>query len=130
MSVPRLNSDSLDSITEQHRPMKVADAFWHETMFEYDWTRRIDLPVDHQRASNVRRTNYAYTASFKFNDDEAKAFIDYASAQNIPLLALAFTCYFVFLFKLSNGEVDFCVAMDTNSRYRPELKNIIGTVTG
>jgi hypothetical protein len=106
--------------------MKVASAFWHETMFEYDWNRHIGLPVDRQRNSDERRTGRAYTSSFTFDDDVGKAFINYASATNVPLLSLWLTCYYIFLFKLVNIDTDLCVGMNVDSRYKPELNNIVG----
>ncbi|CAF4068351.1 unnamed protein product, partial [Adineta steineri] len=39
---------------------------------------------------------------------------------------LAFAIYFIFLFKLTNGQTGLCIAMNINHRYRDELKSIIG----
>lgn len=109
--------------------MKMASAFWHETMFEYDWNLHIAMPTDRQRNSNERRSGRAYTSSFKFDDNIASALIDYASAMNVSLLSLLLTCYYIFLFKLVQTKTDLCVAMNVNSRYKPELNNIIGPFT-
>jgi hypothetical protein len=107
--------------------MKIASAFWHETMFEYDWNHSIGLPVDRQRNSDEHRTGRAFSTSFTFDDEIGKALINYALIMNISLLSLLLTCYYIFLFKLVNNETDLCVGMNVNSRYKPALHNIIGT---
>jgi hypothetical protein len=111
---------------EQNISMKMASAFWREIMFEYDWNHHIVLPHDRQRNSDERRSGRAYTVSFTFDDNTAKVFINYASATDASLLTLFLTCYYVFLFKLTQTETDFCVAMNMNSRYKPEWNNIVG----
>ena len=98
--------------------MKMASAFWRETMFEYDWNR--------QRNSNEKRSGRAYTVSYTFDDKTTKALIDYTSATNVPLLALFLTCYYIFLFKFTQTETDLCVAMNVNGRYKDEFNDIIG----
>jgi hypothetical protein len=112
-------SNLLDAVAEQHVVMKMASSFWHETMLEYDWNRQLNLPTDHQQKSNQLHIGCAYTASLTL--------VDYASASDIPLSALLLTCYYVFLFKLANGETDLCVGMSVNSRYTIELQDVIGT---
>jgi non-ribosomal peptide synthetase component F len=39
---------------------------------------------------------------------------------------LALGCYYAFLFKLTNGERDLCIGMNTHGRYKEELIPIIG----
>ena len=39
---------------------------------------------------------------------------------------LALASYYVFLFKLTNGDSDLCIGMNINNRYHNELKSIIG----
>ena len=34
--------------------------------------------------------------------------------------------YYVFLFKLTNGERDLCIGMNTHGRYKEELMSVIG----
>ncbi|CAF3827398.1 unnamed protein product [Rotaria sp. Silwood1] len=91
------------SVTEQHMPTKIASTFWRETMFGYDWNHPADLPIDRQRNYEKPHTGFAYTAGFKFDDDVAKDLINYASTANISLQALSLACFYVFLFKITNG---------------------------
>lgn len=109
--------------------MKVSSSFWHEMMFGYNWNHHLTLPIDYQQKSDKEHIGYDCTTSLKFTDDIAKALIDYVSLMDISLLSLLLTCYYVFLFKLNNDETDLCVAMNADSRYRPELENVIGTFT-
>ena len=106
--------------------MKVARAFWHEIMFAYEWNHHISLPIDFQRYSDERRSGRASTASLTFDDELAKECIKYAAAKSVPLLTLFLTCYYLFLFKLTNIETDLCVAMNMSSRYKPDLNDLIG----
>ncbi len=107
--------------------MKVSSSFWNEMMFGYNWNHHLTLPIDYQQKSDKEHIGYDYTTSLKFTDDIAKALIDYASLMDISLLSLLLTCYYVFLFKLSNDETDLCVATNVDSRYKAELENVIGT---
>lgn len=106
--------------------MKVSSSFWHEIMFEYNWNHHLTLPIDYQQKSDKEQIDYPYTTSFNFNHNITKAIIDCALLMDIPLLSVLLTCYYIFLFKLTNNETDLCVAMIINSRYRSELENIIG----
>ncbi|CAF0953041.1 unnamed protein product [Adineta steineri] len=49
------------AIAEQDMLMKTASAFWHETMFDFDWNRLINLPIAHQRSSDEQQTKYHLT---------------------------------------------------------------------
>jgi non-ribosomal peptide synthetase component F len=39
---------------------------------------------------------------------------------------LALTCFYVFLFKLTNGEQDMCIGMEIDNHYKHHLHSIIG----
>ncbi|CAF4225189.1 unnamed protein product, partial [Adineta steineri] len=65
--------------------------------------------------------------SFDFGQDLSNHFLIHASSNNISLKHLTFAIYFLFLFKLTNGQKDLCLAMSmNNNRYKDELKSIIG----
>ncbi|CAM4988652.1 unnamed protein product, partial [Rotaria socialis] len=53
-------------------------------------------------------------------------FLIHAASNNISLEHLALATYFVFLFKLTNGENDLCIGINTHGRYRDELNSVIG----
>ncbi|CAF4431283.1 unnamed protein product [Rotaria sp. Silwood2] len=54
---------------EQFRPMKLAEVFWHELMFDFDWHSGFTLPIDHRRDSNEKPIGLAYRVEFTFDDD-------------------------------------------------------------
>ncbi|CAF4396180.1 unnamed protein product, partial [Adineta steineri] len=71
-------------------------------------------------------TGRGTSLSFDFGLDLSHHFLLYASSNNIKHQHLALATYFIFLFKLTNGEKDLCIAMNIDNRYRDELKSIIG----
>lgn len=95
----------IEAVAEQRRDMKAASDFWREMMFEYDWNHQSNLPIGHPQ-----------TFSLTLNQDLTQAFADYASAREIPLSALFLTCYYVFLFKLTNNETDLCIGTRTDQK--------------
>ena len=63
---------------------------------------------------------------FRLWSTSVKSFLTYSSSNNISLKHLTLAVYYVFLFKLTNGERDLCIGMNINNRYHDELKSIIG----
>ena len=106
--------------------MNIEKQFWHQTMFQYNWNRPFLLPTDHQRNSDQKRTGCVHTINFTFDHCLSKDLIDYASTMNVSLSTLFLTSYFIFLFKLAPTETDLCVAMNVDSRCKPQFNDIIG----
>ncbi|CAF1586707.1 unnamed protein product, partial [Adineta steineri] len=86
----------------------------------------LSLPFDRYRLANEHRTGLGTSISFDFGQDLSHNFLLHASSNNISLKQLALTTYYVFLFKLTNGEKDLCIGINTHGRYRDELNSIIG----
>jgi fengycin family lipopeptide synthetase B len=61
-----------------------------------------------------------------FGEDLSHHFLAYASSNNIEPQHLALAMYYAFLFKLTNGEKDLCIGMNTHGRYKKELMSVIG----
>ena len=116
----------LDAIHEREMPMAMASAFWLETLRDYEMNRPLALPFDRHRLSDEQRTGRGTSASFDFGEDLSRAFLAYATMSNTTPELLSLACYFAFLFKLTNGERDLCVGMNTHRRYKDELQSIIG----
>ena len=112
-----LPNEIIEDINDEQQ--KVTSHFWHEMMFDYDWNHQKETP--HQEITSI------YTISFTLTDHLAKVIRDYASTTSIPLPALFLTCYYVFLFKLTDNKTDLCVAMTVNDNHRPEWKDVIHT---
>jgi non-ribosomal peptide synthetase component F len=111
---------------EQQMLMNGASLFWLDILHEYNLDHSLSLPYDRYRLSNEHRTGRGISISFNFTQDLSNHFLTYVSLNNIKLIDLAVTIYYVFLLKLTNGENDICIGMNTDGRYRDELKSVIG----
>ncbi|CAF1330040.1 unnamed protein product [Rotaria sordida] len=111
---------------EQQIPMTAASMFWRETLQDCKIDRSLALPFDRYRLSDEHRTNRGTLLSFDFGQNLSHDFITYSSSNGITLEQLALGSYYVFLFKLTNGESDLCIGMNTHGRYKEELMSAIG----
>ncbi|CAF4066371.1 unnamed protein product, partial [Rotaria magnacalcarata] len=114
------------SIAEREMPMSMAYAFWLEALCNYAIDQPLSLPFDRYRLSDEQRTGRGVSVSFHFGQELSSAFLIYARMSNTTLEQLSLACYYVFLFKLTNGEQDLCVGMNIDGRYKDELHPIIG----
>jgi non-ribosomal peptide synthetase component F len=121
-----LSSSFSDAIIEQEMAMTGGNMFWLNTLHDCHLDRSLPLPYDRYRLSNEHRTDREISLSFDFGQDLSHHFLTYASSNNISIQDLVLTCYYAFLFKLTNGEKDLCIGMNTDGRYRDELKSVIG----
>ncbi len=106
--------------------MTGASMFWLDTLHDCHLDRSLPLPYDRHRLADEHRTGRGTSVSFNFGQDLSHHFLSYASSNNITLEYLALTCYYAFLFKLTNGEKDLCIGMNTDGRYKEELMSVIG----
>ncbi|CAF4398424.1 unnamed protein product, partial [Adineta steineri] len=107
--------------------MTGASMFWFDALHDSKLDQPVSLPFDRYRLSNEHRTGRGTSISFDFGQDLSHHFLTHASSNNISLEHLTFANYFIFLFKLTNGQTDLCLAMNiNNNRYRDELKSVIG----
>ncbi|CAF1397954.1 unnamed protein product, partial [Adineta steineri] len=114
------------AVLEQQMSMTGASMFWLNALHDTHLDQFLSLPYDRYRLSNEHRTNQTTSISFGFGQDLSHHFLLYALSNNIKYEHLALAIYYVYLFKLTNGEKDLCIAMNINNRYRDELKSIIG----
>ena len=106
--------------------MTSASMFWLDTLYDCNLDQSLPLPFDRSRRNNETRTGRGTSVSFNFGEDLSHHFLHYSSSMNISLEYLVFATYYAFLFKLTNGEKDLCVTINTDSRFRDELKTLIG----
>ncbi|CAF4382559.1 unnamed protein product, partial [Adineta steineri] len=116
----------IDAVIEQQMSMTGATMFWLDVLHDCKLDQPLSLPFDRYRLSNEHRTGRGTSISFDFGQDLSHDFLIYASSNNISLEYLALATYYVFLFKLTNGENDLCIGINTHGRYRDELESIIG----
>ncbi|CAF1591220.1 unnamed protein product, partial [Adineta steineri] len=112
---------------EQQMSMTGASMFWLDALHDCKLDQPLSLPYDRYRLSNEHRTGSGTSISFDFSQDLSHDFLTHASSTNTSLEHVTFAIYFIFLFKLTNGQTNLCVAMNiNNNRYRDEFKSIIG----
>ena len=116
----------LDTIIEQQMPMTAAKMYWLENLHDCKIDQSLPLPFDRYRLSNEHNTGRGISVTFDFGQDLSHAFLTYSSLYNTKLEHLALAYYYVFLFKLANGERRLCVSMKTHNRYKEELRSVIG----
>ncbi|CAF4012080.1 unnamed protein product, partial [Rotaria sp. Silwood2] len=112
---------------EQHSSMTAASMFWSDALRACKIDHSLPLPFDRYRLSDEHRTGRGTCISFDFGEDLSRALITYSSSNDITPRQLTLAIYYVFLFKLTNGESDLCIGMNTNERYKEELMLVIGT---
>jgi hypothetical protein len=100
--------------------------FWHSQLLGYNLQRPLPLPADRHRSSTDQRSCLASSAQISFNNDISTAFLHYASSHQLTPFQLGLSIFYAFLFKLSHGESDLCIASINANRYRPELEKMIG----
>jgi non-ribosomal peptide synthetase component F len=115
-----------DAVIEQQMPMTGASMFWLETLQNYHLDRSLPLPYDRYRLSDDHRSGRGRSISLDFSQNLSHQFLVYASSNDITLNCLALTFYYTFLFKLTNGEKDLCIGINTHGRYKEELMSVIG----
>ncbi len=103
-----------------------ASMFWRDTLHDCHLDRSLPLPYDRYRLVDEHRTGRATSVSFDFGQDLSHHFLSFASSNNQNLQYLALACYYGLLFKLTNGERDLCIGMNTDGRYKAELMSVIG----
>ncbi|UJR06586.1 hypothetical protein I4U23_010870 [Adineta vaga] len=111
---------------EQQMPMTGAEMFWLDALHNSKLDQSLSLPYDRYRLANEHRTGRGTSISFDLGQDLSHYFLTYASTNNISLEYLSLMTYFIFLFKLTNGEQDLCIGMNTDGRYRDEFRSLIG----
>ncbi|CAF1397991.1 unnamed protein product, partial [Adineta steineri] len=115
------------AVIEQQMSMTGASMFWLDALHDCKLDQSLPLLFDRYRLSNEHRTGRGTSISFDLGQDLLYELLIHASSNNISLEHLTFAIYFIFLFKLTNGQTDLCLAMNiNNNRYRDELKSIIG----
>jgi hypothetical protein len=100
--------------------------FWHSQLVGYDLQRPLSFPIDRYRSSTDQRSGLAFVAQISFNNEISAAFLNYASSHQLTPFQLGLSVCYAFLFKLTHGESDLCIASINANRYRPELQDIIG----
>ncbi|CAF2998478.1 unnamed protein product [Rotaria sp. Silwood2] len=114
------------SVHERQLDMTKSRDFWNAQLDGYDMESRLLLPVDRHRLSNNQRSGRASVAEISFDEHLSHSFLTYASSHNVTPFQLGLAVFYTFLFKVSNGQQDLCIAGVNANRYRIELQDLIG----
>ncbi|CAF3941566.1 unnamed protein product, partial [Adineta steineri] len=114
------------AVIEQQMSMSGASMFWLDILHDCKLDQPLSLPYDRYGLSNEHRTGRGTSISFDFGQDLSHHFLTHASSNSMSMEQLALATYYVFLFKLTSGEKDLCIGINTHGRYRDELRSIIG----
>ncbi|CAF4133752.1 unnamed protein product, partial [Adineta steineri] len=118
---------SKSSTISHQMSMTEASMFWLDALHDCKLDQPLSLPFDRYRLANEHRSGRTTSISFDFGQDLSHHLLTHASSNSISLQHLTFAIYFIFLFKLTNGQTDLCICMNmNNNRYRDQLKSIIG----
>jgi hypothetical protein len=100
--------------------------FWHSQLAGYNLQRPLAVPADRHRSSTDQRSGFGFAAQISFNNHISTMFFNYASSHQVTPFQLGLATFYAFLFKLTHGENDICIASVNANRYRPELQQMIG----
>jgi NRPS condensation-like uncharacterized protein len=127
MSINEETLQYIDYAIHEHLiDMTLSSEFWHSQLKGCNLEYPLSLPVDRYRSSIDHRSSFASVAQISFNNEISTAFFDYASSHQITVFQLGLAIFYVFLFKLTHGQNDLCIACLNANRYRSELQNMIG----
>lgn len=125
-----LNHDLLEyidySIHERLIDMTLSRKFWLSQIEGYHAQCPLLLPILDYRAPNNQRSGLANAAEVHFSSEISQALIDYAASHRVTLFQLGLATFYAFLFKLTHGHADLCIAGVNANRYKVALENIIG----
>jgi hypothetical protein len=114
------------AVHERLVDMKSSREFWQLKLKGYNMEQPLSLPADRQPSLTDQRSGVASTVRITLNNDIATAFLNYASVHEVTPFQLGLATFYAFLFKLTHGQNDLCIACFNANRYRSELENMIG----
>ncbi|CAF1526891.1 unnamed protein product [Adineta steineri] len=114
------------SVYEHQMDMSLSHEFWHSELAGSNLQYPLLLPFDRSRSSTDQRSGFASIAQISFDYNISSSFLEYASSHHMTPYQLGLATFYVFLFKLTHGQNDLCIASFDANRYRSELENIIG----
>lgn len=114
------------SVHEHVMDMTISQKFWSSQLDEYHLEHHLTLPIDRHRLLDSKRSGLASTIQIFLDDNLSRSLLAYASFKHLTLFQLGLATFYAFLFKLTNGENDLCIACINANRYRSELHDLIG----
>ncbi|CAF4656834.1 unnamed protein product, partial [Didymodactylos carnosus] len=106
--------------------MQDAKHYWKQLLDGYSIDKQLALPYDHLSKIDQQRTGQGGCLTFELDSFLVDRILKYAQQCNVSLFQLAIACYYVFLFKLTNGEKDLCIGSVSSNHYHHERENGTG----
>ena len=114
------------SIHERLVDMTSSRDFWRLQLEGYNLAQSLPLSLDRHCLSGDQRSGLASVAKISFDKKISTSFLNYASAHQVTPFQLGLATFYAFLFKLTHGHTDLCIASINANRYRSELQDMIG----
>ncbi|CAF3062617.1 unnamed protein product [Rotaria sp. Silwood2] len=118
------------SVQERELDTSAAEEYWKDLLNDYDADKSLQLGysniVNGKSATRQLRTGKGSSFQFQLDHDVIHHMFKHANEAQTTMFQLGLTTYYLFLYKLTNGDVDLCVGSIHLNRYRYELKNLIG----
>jgi NRPS condensation-like uncharacterized protein len=114
------------AIHERLMDITSSQQFWHLQLADYNLKNSLSLPTDRHRSSTDQRSGIASVVQILFTNDISTAFLHYALLHQVTPFQMGLSTFYAFLFKLTQGQNDLCIASINANRYRPELQQMIG----
>ncbi|CAF1679807.1 unnamed protein product, partial [Adineta steineri] len=105
--------------------MNKARRFWANVMHGYDWDKIRHLVPD-EGQTDRHHSGRGCSTAFTIDQDVVDSMMLFASTNNVTMFSMFLTCYYAFLFKLTNHDDDLCVVSSTANRSEKEIQNMIG----
>ncbi|CAF1333405.1 unnamed protein product [Adineta ricciae] len=92
--------------------------FWINILRDYDSERIFPLPYDRHPIPNEKRSDQIWSSTFEFDSEMLQIIHQHAEELNTTIENLLFSSYYIFLFKLTNGEMDLYVGRNISIDHR------------
>ena len=128
-NVEKLESCSLNyidySIHERQMNMEEAKSFWSKHLQGFS-NNLFESVYDRLPTNGHTRSGHSFSASIDLSKNLINKINEFITTYNCTLFQFGLAAYYAFLFKLSGGEQDICIASYTANRYRSEIQDMIG----
>jgi non-ribosomal peptide synthetase component F len=118
------------AIHERQLDMSEAKEYWKEVLDGYDVDKQLQLchtnAVYHNLDIKQFRSGRGASFQFQLDYDIVHHMLKYAYKEQVTMFQLGLTIYYLFIYKLTNGDLDLCIGSVNANRYRHELQNLIG----
>ncbi|CAF1427213.1 unnamed protein product, partial [Didymodactylos carnosus] len=109
---------------ERQMDMSNAQQYWRKLLNNYDRNKELQLPYDYRLSTQIR-TGRGSHVFIQIDKELTYKILHYSNKKGISLFQLLLSCYFIYLFKITQDE-DLCIGVLNANRYRPEIQSLIG----